>query len=72
VGKGDVVVERVNLFSFKNCSLVIGSCETCHCCITWCYWLIGDTCSSGVVVLGESTLDKGNHFLNKMSKIGPE
>jgi hypothetical protein len=52
VGKGDVIVERASLFSFKNCSLVIGF--------------------SRVAVLGENTLDKGNHFLNKFSKIGLE
>jgi len=33
VGKGDVV-ERAGLFSFKNCSLVIGLGETCCCYIT--------------------------------------
>ncbi len=31
----------------------------------------GDTCSFGVV-FGEDISDKGNHFLNKMSKVGPE
>jgi hypothetical protein len=28
--------------------------------------------SSGVVVLGESNSDNGNHFLNITSKIGPK
>jgi hypothetical protein len=32
----------------------------------------GDTCSFGVIVFGEDISDKGNHFLNKMSKVGPK
>jgi hypothetical protein len=71
VGKGDVI-ECAGLFSFKNCSLVIGLGETCRCYITWCSWLVGDIGSFGVVILDEGTLDKGNHFLNIMSKIGLE
>jgi hypothetical protein len=71
VGKGDVV-ERAGLFSFKNCSLVIGLGETCCCYITLCSWLVGDKSSFGVVILDEGTLDKGNHFLNIMFKIGLE
>jgi hypothetical protein len=35
VGKGDVVVKHASLFSFNNCSLVTGSDETYHCCVTW-------------------------------------
>jgi hypothetical protein len=72
VGKGDVVVKCANLFSFNNYSLVISSGETCRCCATWRSWLVSDTSSFGVIVLDEGTLDKGNHFLNKMSKIGLE
>jgi hypothetical protein len=34
--------------------------------------LVGDIGSSGILVLGEGTSNKGNHFLNKMSKIGLE
>jgi hypothetical protein len=34
--------------------------------------LVSNIGSFGVVVLGEGTLDEGNHFLNIMSKIGPE
>ncbi len=68
MGKGDVVVECVSLFFFKNYSLVTCQNETYHCCATWCFWLVGDTSSSKVVVLDEGTLDKGNHFLNRMSK----
>jgi hypothetical protein len=67
VGKGDVVVKCVNLLSSKNYSPVTSLGETCCCCVTWCSWLVGDTSSFRV----EGTLVKGNHFLNKMSKIGP-
>jgi len=34
--------------------------------------LTSDRGSSRVVVLGEGTLDKGNHFLNKIFRIGLE
>ncbi len=57
---------------FKNCSLVTSSDETCHYCATWRSWLVGGTTFSRVVVLGEDISDKGNHFLNKMFKIGLE
>jgi hypothetical protein len=70
--KGDDVVECANLLSVKSCSLVIGLGETYHWCTTWRSWLVGDIGSSGIVIFGESTLDKGNHFLNNMSKIGPK
>jgi hypothetical protein len=72
VGKGDVVVKCVNLLSFKNCSLIIGLGETCCYCTTWRSWLVSDIGSSRVDVLGEGTSDKGNHFPNRMSKIGLE
>jgi hypothetical protein len=69
VGKGDVVVKCAGLFFFKNCSLVIGSGETCCCCATWRSWVVGDTSFFWVVIISERILDKGNHFLNKMFKI---
>jgi len=72
VGKGDGVVKHSSLLSFKNCSLVIGLGETCHYCATWHFWLVGDIGSSRVVILDEGTLNKWNHSLNKMSKIGLE
>jgi hypothetical protein len=34
MGKGDVVVKCDGFLSFKNCSLVISSSETCHYCAT--------------------------------------
>ncbi len=71
MGKGDVVVKHASLFSFKNYSLVTSSSETYSCPTLW-SWLVGDKCFSRVVVLGEGTSDKRNHFLNKMFKIGPE
>ncbi len=72
MGKCDVVIERASFLSFKNCSLVKGSNETCCCYATWHSWLVSDTGSSRVVILDEGTLNKGNHFLNKMSTIGFE
>jgi hypothetical protein len=36
------------------------------------FWLIGDIGSFGVVIFGEGISNKGNHFLNKMFKIGLE
>jgi hypothetical protein len=72
VGKGDVVVERVGFLSFNNCSLTTSSNETYYCCTTWRSWLVGDTSFFRNVVIGEGTLNKGNHFLNIMSKIGLE
>jgi hypothetical protein len=72
VDKGDVLIKHANSFSFKHCSLITSSCEICHCCITWHFWLVGETCFSGVVVIVEGTLDKGNHFLNRLSKISLE
>jgi len=56
----------VLVFSFKNYSLVAGSSEI------WRFWLVGDTSSFGVAIFGEGTSNKGNHFLNRMSKIGPK
>jgi hypothetical protein len=70
VGKGDVIIKHASLFSFKNYSLVTSLGETYYCATLW-SWLVGDTCFSRVV-LGEGTSDKGNHFLNKMFKIGPK
>jgi hypothetical protein len=56
VDKGDVIVKRVSLLSFKNCSLVIGLGETCHYCATWRSWRVGDIGSFGVVfsLLGDA------------------
>jgi hypothetical protein len=34
--------------------------------------MVGDTSSFGVGIIGECTLDKGNHFLYKMFKIALE
>jgi hypothetical protein len=72
VGKGNVVVEHVSFLSFKNCSLVIGSSETCRYYVIWCSWLVGDIGFSKVAIIGEGISDKGNWFLKKMSKIGLE
>jgi hypothetical protein len=72
VGKGNAIVEHVDLLSFKNSSLVIGSSETYCCYATLRYQLADDTCSFGVVVFGEGNSNKGNHFINKISKISPE
>jgi len=72
VGKCDVVIECASFLSFKNCSLVRGSSETCCCYATWHSWLVGDTSSFRVVIFYEGTLNKGNHFLKKMSTIGFE
>jgi len=72
VGKSDVVVEFVGLFSFKKCSLVTSSSETCHYCATLHSYLVGNIGSFGVVVLSEGTSDIGYHFLNIMSRIGCE
>jgi hypothetical protein len=33
--------------------------------------LVGDT-SSSRVILGEGILNEGNHFLNRMFKVGPQ
>jgi len=71
VGKGDVVVEHVGLFSFKNYSLVTCLGETC-CCTTCHSWLVSDIGFSRVDVIGEGTSDKGNHFLNRIYRIGHE
>jgi len=70
--KDDAVVERSGLFSFKNFSLVTSLSETSHCWTTCHSWLASDASSSRVVVLGESITNKGNHFLNRISKIGLE
>jgi hypothetical protein len=40
------------------------------CLCTWSFWLIGDVGFFGITILGEDTSNKGNHFLNIMSKIG--
>jgi hypothetical protein len=72
VGKGDVVVERVGLLSFDNCSLVTCLGETCQSCTTCHFWLANDIGSFGVVVIGEGTSYKGNHFLNRTYRIGHE
>jgi hypothetical protein len=71
-GRGKTIVEHVGLLSFKNCSLAIGLSETCHSWTTYHSWLVGDTNSFGVAILGEGTLDNGNHFLNRTSRIGPK
>ncbi len=72
MGKGDVLVKHVGLLSFKNYSLVTSSGETCCYCATWRSRWVGDTSSFGVVVFYEGTSNKGNHFLNRMFKIGLE
>jgi len=69
LGKGEVVVECVSLFSFKKCSLMTGSGETYYFWATCCFWLANDTSFFGVVVFGEISLDNGNHFLNKIYRI---
>jgi hypothetical protein len=71
MGKGDVVVKRASLLSFKNYSLVTCLGETYHYYATRHSWLVGDIGFSRVI-LGEDISDKGNHFLNMMSKIGPK
>jgi len=72
VGKGDIVVECANLLSFKNSSFITCLGKACCCYTTWHFWLVGDTCFSRIIVLGEGILDKRNHFLNIMSKMGHE
>ncbi len=64
MAKGDVVVEHANLLSFKNCSLVTGSSETCRYYATRHSWLVGDIGSSRITIIDEGTSDKGNHLLN--------
>jgi hypothetical protein len=49
----------------------MGLSETYHYCATWHFWLVHDIDSFGVIILGEGISNKGKHFLNKMSKMGP-
>jgi hypothetical protein len=65
------VVERASFLSLKDWSFVTNSSETYHCCATYHSWLVGDTSSFGVVILGEGTSNKRSHFLNIISRIGP-
>ncbi len=66
------MVKCVGLLSFKKCSLVIGSSETCYSYTTYHYWMAGEISSFEVAIFGEGTLDKGNQFRNKISRIGPK
>jgi len=62
------VVECVGLLSLKNCSFVTYLSET-YCYYATCHsWLVGDTSSFGVAVLGEGASNKKNHFLNIISR----
>jgi hypothetical protein len=63
------MVERAGFLSFENYPLVTNLGETCCCCTTCHSWLVGDTGFYGVVVFGEGTSNKWNHFLNKISRI---
>jgi hypothetical protein len=58
--------------SWECVTLVINSNETYCYCITWHFWLVSDTCFFEIVVISKNTLDKGNLFLNIISKIGHE
>jgi hypothetical protein len=56
-------------FPSKTTPLVTSLSETCCWCTTYHSWLVGDMGFYGVVIFGENTSDKQNHFLNKISRI---